>query len=529
MQRPEELQQNDLVKLILDWQTSPRRFAIEALGVIPTSQQSDLLNRLGELARVKIKKWNTPHELTAEEEVLSKKVGISVMSAKGTGKDAVLSWCILWFLCCFRNSKIPMTGVSYEQMKIVLIAEIAKWANRIDKDGNPCFVLKDIVQIGSDKIWISMDESPGEEGKSWFAKLRTAPKGSKDEVQSKTMDGLHADYMMVAVDEADGVPDAILKSLDTTLTSPVNFMLLIFNPTKNYGYAYRTQYDREGDYFIKLQWSALDSENVTADQVERMKRSYPEGSPEYNVNVLGIPPEQTEGTLIPQQWLDAAVDRDITPDDKTPRIMGVDPSRQGGDPAGIVIRDGGKILDLIEFRKLDTNELSDEIVQIFSEWECDMVYIDSIGNGAGVYDVIKRRLPGRVRAVDVSTKARSQRYKRLRDELWWRVRMGFENNTISIPSKIRLYRQFYNELLVMRRETEDDTNGKIKIESKIKMKSRGARSPNLADAFMVTMYANELAFDCDTKKCKARKDPYDDLENMSRFDVQYKENAWLGV
>ena len=68
-----------------------------------------------------------------------------------------------------------MTGVSYEQMKIVLIAEIAKWANRIDKDGNPCFVLKDIVQIGSDKIWISMDESPGEEGKSWFAKLRTAP------------------------------------------------------------------------------------------------------------------------------------------------------------------------------------------------------------------------------------------------------------------------------------------------------------------------------------------------------------------
>ena len=71
MQPPEELQQNDLVKLILDWQTSPRRFAIEALGVTPTSQQSDLLNRLGELTRVKIKKWNTPHELTAEEEALS--------------------------------------------------------------------------------------------------------------------------------------------------------------------------------------------------------------------------------------------------------------------------------------------------------------------------------------------------------------------------------------------------------------------------------------------------------------------------
>jgi hypothetical protein len=81
----------------------------------------------------------------------------------------------------------------------------------------------------------------------------------------------------------------------------------------------------------------------------------------------------------------------------------------------------------------------------------------------------------------------------------------------------------------MRRDTEDDTNGKIKIESKIKMKSRGAKSPNLADAFMVTMFANELAFDCDTKKCKARKDPYDDLENMSRFEVQYNENAWLGV
>lgn len=118
------------------------------------------------------------------------------------------------------------------------------------------------------------------------------------------------------------------------------------------------------------------------------------------------------------------------------RIMGVDPSLQGGDPAGIVIRDGWQITDLIEITKTnDTIELADQLAEIFIDFGVDMMFIDCIGNGAGVFHILKRRFPGKVRGVDVSTKTtdKRKRYARLRDELYWKVRESFEQNLVSIP------------------------------------------------------------------------------------------------
>jgi phage terminase large subunit len=530
LQRQDENLQTDIIELVSQWQIDPYRYCIEALGVRPTNQQKDLLEQLGQLVNVKIKKWISPSECTAEENELAKKIGISVMSGKGTGKDAVLSWCILWFLTCFHNSKIPMTGPSRDQMRTVLMAEIAKWVNRLDKDGEPAFIFHDNVVVQSDTVYMKDPANPEQEGKSWFARLRTAPRGARDDLQSKAMDGLHEDFMMVAVDEADGVPLPILTSLETTLTSPVNFMLLIFNPTKSYGYAFETQFGTHQDYFIKLHWDSRESENVTADHIEKIKRTHGEDSPEYRVNVLGLPPEQTPDTLIPQEWVDNAIDRDITPDEKAPRVMGIDPSRQGGDPAGVLIRDGWLIRDLIEFRKLDTLELADEIAALFIEWECDVAYIDTIGNGAGVYDVLKRRFPGKIRPVDVSTKPRDNRKKfnRLRDELWWKVRTLFEHNAIAIPKKVRLHKKLCNELSIMKRDHDDDSqSGKIKVESKAKMKSRGMKSPNLADALMVTTAANDAAFKTDEYRTDKRKkkDPYDEPD--AEFSFKPGDNSWM--
>ena len=233
--------QDAVVDLILTWQTNPYKFVVEALGVKPTNQQREALLLLGDFLTAKVRKFNG-EPLTAREEQLAKHIGISIMSGKGTGKDAFLAWCVLHFLTCFRNSKIPLTGPSRNQMKDVLMAEISKWANRLDDDGEPCFVFRDDVVIQSEKIYVKDPESPNSEGKSWFAKIRTVPKNAKEEAQSKNMDGLHEDFMMIGVDEADGVSSAVLTSLETTITGPVNFILAIFNPTKNFGYAYETHY-----------------------------------------------------------------------------------------------------------------------------------------------------------------------------------------------------------------------------------------------------------------------------------------------
>ena len=447
-----------------------------------------------------------------------------------TGKDCVLSWAILWFLTMFKGCKIPITGPSRDQMRVVLMAEISKWCNQTDTNGDPQFVFYEDTVIQTDKVFMKNPDKPENEGKEWFAFIRTPPKSNTEEMQSKKMDGLHEDFMMIAVDEADGVNQSVLTSLETTLTSPVNFMLLIFNPTKNYGYAYDTHYGPQAEYYLGLQWSALDSENVDTEQVERIRKVHGEDSPEYRVNVLGLPPEQSDEILIPLEWIDQSIGRDITPDKKTLRIMGVDPSRQGGDPAGVVIRKGHVIEDMVEFRKLDTIELADEIAAIFVEWNCDLMYIDTIGNGAGVYDQLKRRFPGKVRSVDVSTKPRDDRKKfhRLRDELWWKVRSTFEQNLISIPQKHKLTRKLKSELQIMKRDKRDDDGGKIKIESKAQMKARGLKSPNLADAYMVTMAAQDTLFGTIPQEDKRKKkDPYEDIHEIERRISS--ENSWMLV
>ena len=498
------------VELTSRWQEHPEYFVIEALGVKPTRQQTEALKTIGLLVRTKLK-YLQKQPLTPEETELVSKLGISIMSGKGTGKDAFASWVTVWFHSMFKNSKVIVTGPSRDQLRDVFMAETGKWVNRTDENDEPCFVFRDNIRLQADKIFSIDPDRPDEEGKSWFVRLRTPPKNSNEETQSKNMDGLHEDYMMVVVDEADGVREPVITSLVTTLTKPVNFAVMIFNPTKNYGYAYNSHYGPESNYWIKIHWDSRDSENVDPMTTQRIMETYGEGSVEYRVNVLGLPPEQSSDTLIPREWLDHAREReDYEVDDSTLRIMGVDPSRQGDDPAGIVIRDGWKIVEFLEYKIPDTMDLADQLAEVFLEYECDLMFIDCIGNGAGVFDNLRRRFPSKVRGVDVSTKPTDKRkkYHRLRDQLWWTVRETFASHLVTIPNGHKLTRKFINELSIMRRDPLDESGGKIKIEGKAKMKARGLKSPNLGEAFMVTMACNDAAYVSKTKPEPEKRQRY---------------------
>jgi hypothetical protein len=79
-------------------------------------------------------------------------------------------------------------------------------------------------------------------------------------------------------------------------------------------------------------------------------------------------------------------------------------------------------------------------------------------------------------------------FVRLRDELWWRLRERFESRMISIPNDDELI----GELSSIKYKRE--SNGKVKVESKADMRKRGVKSPNRADALMMTMYYQDSIF-----------------------------------
>jgi hypothetical protein len=149
--------------------------------------------------------------------------------------------------------------------------------------------------------------------------------------------------------------------------------------------------------------------------------------------------------------------------------------------------------DIIEVRGKTGTELADIALEKIAELKCEegldvaAVYVDTIGYGASVFDALKRQFP-RVYSVDVSRLPVNKKFGRLRDELWWRLAEKFRNGTISIPNN----RKLISELSTIRLR-EPDPAGRTKVESKENLRRRGMPSPNIADALMITLQANDRA------------------------------------
>lgn len=475
--------------LILSWMKDPVKFVNEALsfprrGYKLSKQQEEGLRELGDLAMAKYRASNkdpaAQAALSDRDKELARKIGISIMAGRGVGKDGFAAMAILWFLCCFSHSFIPCTAPTEKQLKSILWSEIHKWHrdSDLEKWGWLEFQSEKIYHIGGNK------------GKEWFAFPKTANvKGSYEE-QAETLSGMHEDNMMFVVDEASGLPDAVFKPIEGTMTGKCNIALMIFNPTRAHGFAVES-HRRFREDWITLHWNAEDSELVSRESIERMAKKYGRDSNAYRITVLGLPPSSANNELIPWDWVMDAVDRDITPHDDDPLFAGLDVGA-GGDPSAIVHRRGGKVEEINEFSSKNTMEVTGWAVGEVAQKEDDAIAIDVVGLGNGVYNrmVEVRRGHYRVFPVDARRTPRNkERFLNVRAELYWKLREQFEQGTISIPNDAALIA----ELSTIRYEPAK-SDGRLKIESKLDMKKRGVESPNKADALACTYIIPEQAF-----------------------------------
>jgi len=184
-----------------------------------------------------------------------------------------------------------------------------------------------------------------------------------------------------------------------------------------------------------------------------------------------------------------------------------------------------KVTNIYIYTHMDIPDVADVAAEHIMEYDPVRVYVDTIGLGAGVYDLLKRRFPAIMYPVDVARRAsttpkshgRSDKMKfgRLRDELYWRLRLAFTEGTLSIPKD----KDLIAELQSIREEDTED--GRLKIESKVKMKRKGGRSPNIADALMITMMGTVQAL-------RARKEDKRNIKRRQNTDsFLNSELSWL--
>jgi len=471
----------ELINLTRGWALDPERFIIEALKLPEkshlgrvTSQQKLALRDIRNLVWCKIKR--NEGTATKREIEIAKKIGVSIQSGQGTGKDAFAVWVMLWFLMCFPRSLIFATAPTKTVLKDILWREINKWL----KDS----LIEDLLVLQSDKLYMKERD-----GKDWFAIARTAnPKDSPDE-QAETLAGRHEDFMMYIIDEASKVPEPVFRPIEGSMTGKCNLALLIFNPTRSTGYAIRTQ-NEDRQYWICRHWDAEQSELTNEDSIKRAAQKYGRNSNFFRIRIKGLPPKEDISSFIHWEWVNECVEdyrrereAELMPDKNDRIIMGVDvASGRGEDKHAVAIRQG-PCISIFDIPYCDTEEFSAWLLGLIADEDPDIICVCAIGVGYGVVDKLRRRCDKEIVEVIVSNTATDPRYYSLRDELWGRVRDKFEKRAYQIPNDDELIAQ----LTTVRKDIDfEEKTGKIKIESKKQMRLRHVMSPHKADALCLT-------------------------------------------
>lgn len=400
-------------------------------------------------------------------------LGISIMSGKGTGKDAWTVWGLKWFMFCYPYPKVPCVSVSADQLDKVLWSELSKWnAHAKDYDS---FVMQ------TDKFF-RKDVKDSVRGKEWFCFKKAAnPKMALNE-QVETLQGLHADYMMQIVDEGSGVLNPVYEALENNQTGYCNFMVLIFNPMHAKGYALDTQYKNAGRW-ITFRWNAEESEITNKENHRRIREDYGVDSNAYRMNVLGLPPLFDEKTLINPDWVMEAVDKKIDVLPGMPLVMAVD-CGGGGDKSIIAQRRGNKIYPFKRNNSSDSTELVNWVGHEIDTEEPDCVRVDTIGIGWAVEGALREKKGAIVEAADCRRTADDpERFDNKRAEMYWNLRDQFERGIISIPDDYDL------KLQLMSIKYEPNKAGQTKIMEKLRLKKEIGSSPDEADA-LAMLYFN---------------------------------------
>lgn len=485
------MKNQNISAVIRSWREDGNNWVRDIFGgnIKLSNQQSHAFTELGKICQAKIK-FSKGLKLTKEEERYYRYIGLDISSGMGSGKDFFASLLMFYFLQVWpeEDGQAPhvlATANTRKQLSNVLwrqASSIPALSRRWQPDDeNSPRILEDLFVCQQEKIYRKEYS-----GKKYYAEAVTVSPHATSDEQARALTGRHAPYMLMILDEAAGLPEAIFTNLEGTLSGRVNLLLMIYNPIKSRGYAVDA---RKNDRWCSITWNteethfdnpALDNP-IKARNADLLER-YGKDSNAYRIRVLGLPPIDDKDVFIPWDWVQDAVGREIAPTDNDLVIMGVDPAA-GGDNSVVAIRHGGKVIGLHRFNLPDTMDFAGRVVDLFHKYEPCIINIDPIGVGKGVYDrLVELGYP--CEAVDVRRTAYgSDHGDKVRDQLWWNLRDQFEKGLISIPNDQELIDQL--GCITVKGYT---SAGLMKIPTKAEMRRADSigGSPDEADAICLT-------------------------------------------
>ena len=437
--------ENPFVEFLARYRDNPVLFVQEVIGVEPDDWQAWMLTEIAAGSRQ-----------------------ISIRSGHGVGKSSAASWAMAWFLLTRYPVKVVVTAPTSAQLFDALFAELKSNLRRLPP------ALQDLLDIKQERIELKADPTGA------FISARTARAESPEALQ-----GVHSENVLLVADEASGVAEQVFEAAVGSMSGEHATTLLLGNPTRTSGFFFDT-HNKNRDNWKTRRVSCVDSRLVSSQFVKQVADAYGEDSNAYRVRVLGEFPKADDDTVIPLVLVENAMTRDVQTATDSAIVWGVDVARFGDDATTLAKRQANRLIEPIrEWRKLDIMQV---VGVIKAEYDaCDVgqrpqeILVDSIGLGAGVVDRLRElKLP--VRGINVAeSPALKGAYRNLRTELWFKAKAWFEQRDCFMPKDDKLCAD-----LVSVKYLPPDSTGRLSIESKEQTKKRIRRSPDLADAFVLT-------------------------------------------
>lgn len=406
-------------KAIRFWSEDWNRFCCDVLGARLDKEQQDIISSV---------QYNP---LTA------------VASGTARGKDyvsACASLCFMYLTPRFdekgvmvSNTKVAMTAPSSRQVSNIMTPEI----RRLLRTARSKFPWVCPGRLVADDIRTDYEE--------WFLTGFKA-----DDNATEAWSGFHATNTMFVVTEASGISETIFNAIEGNLQGNSR-LLIVFNPNVTVGYAARAM---KAERFAKFRLNSLNAENVVSkkdiipgqvnyewvqDKVKEWATpineddfSEDEGdfrwegglyrpNDLFRIKVLGLFPKESEDVLIPLSWIEAAQNRwkDYHLGSWNDCLMGVDVAGMGRDCSVFCFRYGNYVSRFKKHNsggKADHMKVAGEIKHEVTSYANVYAFIDTIGEGAGVYSrCVEQGLENHVMSCKYSESARHKNGKPLTD------------------------------------------------------------------------------------------------------------------
>lgn len=214
------------------------------------------------------------------------------------------------------------------------------------------------------------------------------------------------------------------------------------------------------------------------EELELMKEDMTEA--EFSQEMLCDFNASAENILIPISLVTLGTQKELLEEDiaGAPVILGVDVARFGGDRSVIFRRQGLCAFEPEVYQDIDNMTFAGHLARAINNYKPDAVFVDA-GRGEGVIDRC-RQLGYDVTEVNFGARASEHnRYANKRTEMWDSCREWLEAGG-SIPDTLALKTELSTP------EYHFDAANRMVLEKKDEVKKRMGRSPDIADALVLT-------------------------------------------